>query len=104
MPNIGLGGPLVTYGSRAISGNGQYLPSIATSILTQSGGATSDTWGAAALAALTEATQGFLVAPNQDIAVQFIGNAGATDDAVLEEYDPVAAAWIVTMKIGRAHV
>lgn len=98
---IGLGGVKPVYASRAISGNAQYMPD-ATTILNQNQGATSDEWGLAALAALT-AADGFLVAPNQDFGVQFVGNTGTGE---IQVYDPVLGDWLMKIQItdGLMHV
>lgn len=100
MPNIGLGMVEAVVASRAISGNGQYMPDSST-VLTKSGGATSDTWGAAMLAQLNGTTDGFLVSSNQDFDVEFVGNTGT---GVIQEYDAVAAAWRTSVAITDALV
>jgi hypothetical protein len=101
MPNIGLGQyPQAVYASRAISGNGQYMPDSST-VLSKSGGATSDAWGAAELAGLNGTTDGFTISPTQDFQVQFVGNTGTGN---IEEYDPVSASWINKVSITDALV
>lgn len=103
MPNIGLGQyPQAVFASRAIAGNDTYMPD-ATTILSKSGGATSDTWGAAEIAGLNGTTDGFSASPTQDITVQFIGNTG---NGLFQEYDPVSAGWVtkITIDDAEAHV
>lgn len=97
MANIGLGGLTAKYASRAVNGNADFMPDAET-ILNQDASAASDAWGTLVLTSIA-ATDGFIVSPNQDIGVQFVGNLGATDDAVVQEYDPVAAAWVTTIRI-----
>jgi hypothetical protein len=99
MPNIGLGQyPQAVFASRTINGNGQYMPD-STTILSKSGGATSDDWGTAELAGLNGTTDGFSASPTQDITVQFIGNSG---NGVIQEYDPVSAGWVTKIIIDDA--
>lgn len=102
MGMIGLGLVEAIYAKRTISGNAQYMPD-ATTILNHNQGSASDAWGLERLAQLNGTSDGFNVSPLQDISVQFVGNTGNGD---IEEWDPVAAAWVNFTSItdAKAHV
>lgn len=90
MPNISLGYNGGVYARRAISGAGQYLPDSST-VLNNGEQATSNTWGAAAIAGLTASSLGLVFQPDQDVNVIFVGNTG---NAYMQWYDVVTAGWL----------
>ena len=89
MAKISLGQNGIVYASRAVGGNGVYMPDAST-VLNKDGGATSDTWGTAALSGIA-ASDGFVFRKTQDVAVKFVGNTGTGN---IDFFDPVANDWL----------